>query len=103
MSLLIKIIIVVIFIGLVISLTSSLVFLLKDIESQKKRTLYALGIRIVLAALLMGTIFYGLATGHLGSHAPWDKKISREQLKQATKNTDQKIRLNKTKNKSTNE
>ncbi len=87
MGLLIKITIVVLFIGLVISLTSSFVFLLKDAQSQKKRSLYALGIRIILAALLMGTIFYGLSTGHLGSNAPWDKKISREQLNQATETT----------------
>ena len=84
MGLIIKIIIVVLFIGLVISLTSSFVFLIKDAQSQKKRTLYTLGIRIILASLLMGTIFYGLATGHLGSNAPWDKKITREQLNQAT-------------------
>ena len=82
MGLLLKIIIVVLFIGLVISLSSSLIFLLKDFQSQKKRSLYALGIRIGLAALLMITIFYGLATGHLGSNAPWDKKMSRDQLEQ---------------------
>ena len=55
-----KIIIVLLFIGLLVSLSSGLVFLLKDIHSSKKRTLYALGIRIGLAALLLVTIFYGL-------------------------------------------
>lgn len=75
-----KVFIVLLFIGVVFSLTSSLIFLLKDIESPTKRTLYALGIRITLAALLLATIFYGLYTGQLGSGAPWDKKISKEQI-----------------------
>ena len=77
-----KILIVLLFIGVVISLTSGLVFLLKDIESPTKRGLYALGIRITLASLLLVTIFYGLYTGQLGSAAPWDKKISKEQIEQ---------------------
>jgi hypothetical protein len=82
MGLIIKTFIVVLFIGLVISLTSSFIFLLKDVGSQKKRSLYALGIRIGLATLLMITIFFGLSTGYLGSNAPWDKKMSRSQLEQ---------------------
>ena len=77
-----KIIIVVLFIALLISLTSGLVFLLKDIESPSKRTLYAMGTRITLASLLMGTIFYGLYTGQLGSGAPWDKKLTKDQIMQ---------------------
>jgi uncharacterized BrkB/YihY/UPF0761 family membrane protein len=81
----IKILVVILFIGVVTSLTSSLVFLLKDIESPTKRGLYALGIRITLAAMLLVTIFYGLYTGQLGSGAPWDKKISKEQLEQQIK------------------
>ncbi len=79
---LLKIIIVLLFIGVVISLSSGLVFLLKDIESPTKRTVYALGIRVILAALLLGTIFYGLYTGQLGSHAPWDIKLTKEQVQQ---------------------
>lgn len=67
-----KIIIVLLFIGVVASLSSGLVFLLKDIGLQSKRTLYALGIRITLAALLLLSVFYGLYTGQLGSSAPWD-------------------------------
>lgn len=75
-----KIVVVVLFIGVVISLTSSLVFLLKDIESPGKRGLYALGIRITLAVLLLLTIFYGLYTGQLGSGAPWDAKPTKAQI-----------------------
>ncbi|MBR9912617.1 MAG: DUF2909 domain-containing protein [Gammaproteobacteria bacterium] len=67
-----KIVIVVLFLGVLISLSSALVFLLNDMGSKSKRTLYALGIRITLAGLLLGCIFYGLKTGQLGSSAPWD-------------------------------
>jgi uncharacterized membrane protein len=68
-----KLIIVVLFIAVVASLTSGLVFLLKDMSADSsKRALYALGIRITLAAALMASIAYGLSTGQLGSRAPWD-------------------------------
>ncbi len=75
-----KILVVVLFIAVVISLTSGLIFLLKDIQSPTKRTLYALGTRITLAALLLITIFYGLYTGQLGSGAPWDAKPTKAQM-----------------------
>ena len=75
-----KLLVVILFIGVVLSLSSSLVFLIKDIESANKRALYALGIRITLAALLMATVFYGLYTGKLGSNAPWDRKLTKEQV-----------------------
>ena len=71
---LLKIIIVVLLIGVVLSLFSGLVFLFKDSDRQdSRRTLHALGIRVVLAAALMITVFYGLYTGQLqmGSNAPW--------------------------------
>ena len=77
-----KLLVVILFIGVVLSLSSSLFFLIKDIESPKKRALYALGIRITLAALLMTTVFYGLYTGKLGSSAPWDRKLTKEQVQQ---------------------
>ena len=69
-----KVIIVVLLIGVLISLFSGLVFLFKDSgRTDSKRTLYALGIRITLATALMGTVFYGVYTGELrmGVHAPW--------------------------------
>lgn len=75
-----KLIIVLLFLGVIASLSSGLVFLLKDIDSQRKRALYALGIRITLATLLLCTIFYGLYTGQLGSNAPWDVKLTKEQI-----------------------
>ena len=69
-----KVIIVVLFIGVVISLFSGLVFLFKDTaRTDSKRTFYALGIRVTLASLLLLTISYGLYTGELrmGANAPW--------------------------------
>jgi hypothetical protein len=83
---LLKIIIIILFIGVVVSLTSGLVFLLKDIDSPTKRTVYALGIRIGLASLLMISIFYGLYSGQLGSSAPWDIKLTKEQVQQKIEN-----------------
>ncbi|BFM04821.1 DUF2909 domain-containing protein [Halioxenophilus aromaticivorans] len=70
---LLKTIIVVLFLLVVFSLSRALVYLLKDQQEPRKRVLYALGIRISLAGLLLLCIFYGLATGQLGSKAPWDK------------------------------
>ena len=69
-----KVIIVVLLIGVVISLFSGLVFLFKDTDTNdSKRTLYALGTRITLAVLLLLTVGYGFYTGELriGSSAPW--------------------------------
>ena len=73
---LLKATIVILFIAVVISLFGGLRFLVKDLGGDnKKRLLYALGIRITLAALLLGTIIYGAYTGQINSTAPWDKKL----------------------------
>ena len=72
---LLKVIIVVLFFAVLASLTSGLYFLMKDVGNNRKRTLYALGIRVTLAALLVGTITYGFVTGQLKSTAPWDQKL----------------------------
>ena len=69
-----KIIIVVLFIGIVISLFSGLAFLFKDADRpESRRTLHALGVRITLAAALLASIGYGFYTGELrlGTSAPW--------------------------------
>jgi len=71
---LLKIVIFVLLVGVVLSLFSGLVFLFKDSDRQdSKRTLYALGVRVTLAAALLATVFYGLYTGQLrmGANAPW--------------------------------
>ena len=69
-----KVIIVLLLIGVVISLFSGLVFLFKDTDrNDSKRTWYALGVRVTLASLLLLTVFYGFYTGELrmGTNAPW--------------------------------
>jgi len=70
-----KALIVIEFIALVICLSSGFVFLMKDIGvvPESKRTLYALGTRITIAALLMLTIGYGIQSGKLKNNAPWNQ------------------------------
>lgn len=73
-----KVLVVVLFIGVLLSLSSGLVFLMKDVETPKKRLLYALGVRVSLAAALVFTIGYGIYSGEFTSKAPWDKKLHPE-------------------------
>jgi len=65
-----KAIIVVLLIAIIISLGSGAVFFFKD-QGESKRTLYALGIRVTLAVLLMVCITYGVLSGELTLNAPW--------------------------------
>jgi succinate dehydrogenase/fumarate reductase cytochrome b subunit len=67
-----KIVIVVLFISLVISLFSGLFFLIQD-KGKTMRTLQSLRVRLILASLLMGLVSYGFYSGKLGSKAPWDQ------------------------------
>ncbi len=69
----IKIAIVILFIGVVISLFTGLKFMVQDQGDGKKRQWYALGVRIVLTASLLGTIAYGIQSGQLRFGAPWDE------------------------------
>ncbi|CAA0104796.1 Uncharacterised protein [Zhongshania aliphaticivorans] len=68
-----KIVIVVLFIALVISLFSGLFFLMQD-RGTTMRTWQSLKVRLILATCLMGFLFYGFFTGELGSKAPWDQR-----------------------------
>ena len=77
---LLKTIIVILFIAVLASLTGGLYFLMKDVGNARRRTLYALGIRVTLAALLVGTIVFGFATGRLHSTAPWDRQLHPEHV-----------------------
>lgn len=70
-----KIVIVFLFLAVLASLSSALFFLLRDMGApESKRTLYALGIRISLAALLLFAIWYGFDSGTLSNTAPWADK-----------------------------
>ena len=69
-----KIIIVILFVSVLVSLGSGLLFLFKDADqSGARRTLHSLGVRVTLAAALLATLFYGFMTGELqlGQSAPW--------------------------------
>ncbi|WP_299770820.1 DUF2909 domain-containing protein [uncultured Pseudoteredinibacter sp.] len=75
----IKIIIVVLFIGVLLSLSSGLYFLLKDFGStESQRLRVALGVRVVLAAALLGSVYYGISSGQLSNQAPWDKRLHQQ-------------------------
>lgn len=77
---LLKVVILILFIAVVVSLTSGLIFLLKDMNvPESKRGLYALGVRIALAATLLATIAYGIQTGQIKNKAPWDNLPPRAQ------------------------
>lgn len=67
-----KIVIVILFIGVVISLFTGLRFMVTDQGDSKKRQWYALSARIILTASLLGTIAYGIQSGKLKFGAPWD-------------------------------
>ena len=69
---LLKSIIVILFVAILIT---GLRFLVKDLGDSKSRVLHSLGMRVTLAALLIGTIVYGVFTGQIGSQAPWDKQL----------------------------
>ena len=75
---LLKAIIIILFIGVVASLFGGLNFLVKDMGNANKRVLYALGIRIGLAALLIACVVYGTYSGQLNSTAPWDRQLHPE-------------------------
>ena len=65
-----KIIIVLLLVGIVVSLACGFVFFYQD-KGRSKRVLYALGVRITLAVLLMRCVAIGLVTGSLTIQAPW--------------------------------
>jgi len=70
---LLKAAIVLLMLALVASLGSGFYFLMTDQgDKQQRRTFHSLGVRLALAASLMGIIIYGLATGQLGHRNPWD-------------------------------
>ena len=65
-----KPLIAVVIILIFLRLFSSLFFLFKD-RGQGKRSVYSLGFRVSLAALLLMLVSYGLYTGELGNNVPW--------------------------------
>ena len=66
----VKPLIIIILILILLSLSGSLFFLFKD-QGAGKRSVYSLGIRVSLAAMLLMLVAYGLYTGELGNSVPW--------------------------------
>ncbi len=62
-----KILIVVIFIGILVSMGSALVFLIKD-KGQSKRTLHALTVRIAVSIALFVLLFVLWGLGLISPH-----------------------------------
>jgi hypothetical protein len=81
-----KALIVVLFVALLISLTTGLVFLLKDVGNGRRRTLYALGVRVALASALLVAIGWGFWSGRLNSTAPWARQLHPQQVAPAPAN-----------------
>ena len=55
---------------ILLSLTSGLFFLFKDM-GKTKFTVYSLGVRVSAAIVLLVLVAYGLYTGQLGNQVPW--------------------------------
>ena len=65
--------IVILMVALVASLGSGFYYLMIDQgDKNQRRTFHSLGVRLALAAALMGLIIFGVATGRLGHSNPWD-------------------------------
>jgi hypothetical protein len=65
-----KTIIIVLLVGILISLAFGFIFFYKD-KGRSKRVLYALGVRVTLAVIMMLFVIYGLMSGELSLNAPW--------------------------------
>lgn len=67
-----KLIILLLFVAVVISLTAGLFFLLKPAStSASLRLLTSLKVRISLTVILLSLLLWGFASGALHSQAPW--------------------------------
>jgi glycopeptide antibiotics resistance protein len=64
-------VIVFLLVAIVISLITGFIFFYKD-KGRSKRVMYALGVRVTLAVILMICVFYGLSTGQLNFQTPWN-------------------------------
>ena len=72
-----KVAIVVLLIGALISLASALVFLIRD-QGRRERTKNALFVRVTLCALIIVLVIYGFASGRITPHSPYGLQPSAE-------------------------
>lgn len=79
---LLKVLIIILFLTLLLSLGSGLAYLLKD-QGTTRRTFRSLGVRLILAIALMGLVTYGVITGKLKSQAPWDARLQQSSQSQS--------------------
>jgi hypothetical protein len=66
----IKFLLLLLFIGAVISLFGGLFFLVRD-SGSSRRIVYSLYLRVLFCVLLLVLLVYGFFSGQLVSHAPW--------------------------------
>lgn len=64
--------IAVLLVGILIALGVGFYFFFKD-QGRSRRVMYALGVRVTLAVLLMITVLYGIMTGELTLQTPWNQ------------------------------
>ena len=77
--------IVILMLALVASLGSGFYFLMLDQgNKEQRRTFHSLGVRLSIAAALMGLIIYGVASGQLGHSNPWDAGTKPQTTQQST-------------------
>jgi len=70
---LVKVLIVLLFIGNVVALSGAFITLMMDMGGDSKRTANLLLIRVSLAGLLLIVVAYGVWSGDLNASAPWDQ------------------------------
>lgn len=70
MAILLKVILILLIIAMLVSLTGALTSLFKD-QSDSKRLMTLLTIRVSLAALIVVVLVIGFVTGELSQQAPW--------------------------------
>ncbi|WP_293265666.1 DUF2909 family protein [Neptunomonas sp.] len=66
----IKFLLLLLFIGAVVSLFGGLFFLVRD-RGSSRRIVYSLYLRVLFCVLLLILLVYGFFSGQLVSHAPW--------------------------------
>ena len=66
-----KVVIILLFLGILATLSGAFYTLLQDQGNKSKRTVHLLAIRVALAALLIILVTWGVWSGTLGLSSPW--------------------------------
>lgn len=81
-----KLAILLVFFALVASLFIGFIFLIKD-NNKSRRLWNSLSVRLSLAGILIALLIYGIYTGQLSSHAPWDLLEKQDTIKEISNST----------------